>query len=198
MPLVGFLMSKIEPRRLLGSGIIIASLSFWKFSHLSLSAGYWDFFIPLIVQGAAMGLLFVPLTTITNDPVPKEEIGNATSLFNLMRNIGASIGIASVTTLLSRNQQKHINILGSHVTVFDPQAQSVINALKASFMKAGSDPATALQQAYAAIAGMVDQHAYMLAFNDAFRFMMIMFALMLPLIFVMRKPQHKGGPVVAH
>jgi MFS transporter, DHA2 family, multidrug resistance protein len=198
MPLVGFLMSKIEPRRLLGSGIIIASLSFWKFSHLSLSAGYWDFFIPLIVQGAAMGLLFVPLTTITNDPVPKEEIGNATSLFNLMRNIGASIGIASVTTLLSRNQQKHINILGSHVTVFDPQAQSVINALKASFMKAGSDPATALQQAYAAIAGMVNQNAYMLAFNDAFRFMMIMFALMLPLIFVMRKPQHKGGPVVAH
>jgi DHA2 family multidrug resistance protein len=198
MPLVGFLMSKIEPRRLLGTGIVIASLSFWKFSHLSLDAGYWDFFIPLIVQGAAMGLLFVPLTTITNDPVPKEEIGNATSLFNLMRNIGASIGIASVTTLLSRNQQKHINILGAHVSVFNQQSQSVIDALKASFMRAGSDPATALQQAYAAIAGMVDRHAYMLAFNDAFRFMMIMFALMLPLIFVMRKPQHKAGPVAAH
>jgi MFS transporter, DHA2 family, multidrug resistance protein len=198
MPLVGFLMSKVEPRRLLGTGIVIATLSFWKFSHLSLDAGYWDFFIPLIVQGAAMGLLFVPLTTITNDPVPKEEIGNATSLFNLMRNIGASIGIASVTTLLSRNQQKHINILGGHVTVFDPQAQSMINSLKASFMKAGSDPATALQQAYAAVAGMVNQNAYMLAFNDAFRFMMIMFALMLPLIFVMRKPQHKGGPIAAH
>src|SRR4051812_10271194 len=129
MPLVGFLMSKIEPRRLLGSGIVIASLSFWKFSHLSLDAGYWDFFIPLIVQGSAMGLLFVPLTTITNDPIPKEEIGNATSLFNLMRNIGASIGIASVTTILSRNQQKHINILSSHVTVFDAQAQSMIDAL---------------------------------------------------------------------
>ena len=198
MPLVGFLMSKIEPRRLLGSGIIIASLSFWKFSHLSLDAGYWDFFIPLIVQGSAMGLLFVPLTTITNDPIPKEEIGNATSLFNLMRNIGASIGIASVTTLLSRNQQKHINILGSHVTVFDPQAQSMVDAMKAAFMRAGSDPATALQQAYAAIGGIVDRQAYMLAFNDAFRFMMIMFALMLPLIFVMKKPQHKGGAVAAH
>src|SRR4051794_8929716 len=198
MPIVGILMSKIEPRRLLGSGIIIASLNLCKFSLLSLDAGYWDFFIPLIVQGAAMGLLFVPLTTITNDPVPKEEIGNATSLFNLMRNIGASIGIASVTTILARNQQKHINILGSHVTVFDPQAQSMIDAMKASFIKAGSDPATALQQAYAALAGMVDRHAYMLSFNDAFRFMMIVFMLMLPLIFVMRKPQHKGGPVVAH
>src|SRR4029079_12007495 len=106
-------------RRLLGSGIIIASLSFWKFSHLSLSAGYWDFFIPLIVQGAAMGLLFVPLTTITNDPVPKEEIGNATSLFNLMRNIGASIGIASVTTMFARQNQRHINELGAFINQFN-------------------------------------------------------------------------------
>ena len=65
-------------------------------------------------------------------------------------------------------------------------------------MRAGSDPATALQQAYAAIGGIVDRQAYMLAFNDAFRFMMIMFALMLPLIFVMKKPQHKGGAVAAH
>ena len=55
-----------------------------------------------------MGLLFVPLTTITNDPIPKEEMGNATSLFNLMRNIGASVGIASVTTLTSRHMQQHM------------------------------------------------------------------------------------------
>src|SRR5204863_428806 len=129
MPLVGMLMSKIEPRRLLGTGIVIASFSFWRFSHLSTDAGYWDFFWPLIIQGASMGLLFVPLTTITNDPVPKEEIGNATSLFNLMRNLGASIGIASVTTILSRHQQTHINILGSHVTPYDPASQSTIQSM---------------------------------------------------------------------
>ncbi len=198
MPLVGLLMSKIEPRRLLGSGIIIASLSFWKFSHLSLDAGYWDFFIPLIVQGAAMGLLFVPLTTITNDPIPKEEIGNATSLFNLMRNIGASIGIASVTTILSRHQQSHINILGSHITSFDETTKRMIDSLTAAFIAAGSDPATALRQAYAAISGMVDRQASMLAYNDAFRFMMIGFMCMLPLIFIMKKPQHKGGTAAMH
>src|SRR4051812_30623085 len=164
MPLVGLLMSKIESRRLLGSGIIIASLSFWNFSHLSLDAGYWDFFIPLIVQGSAMGLLFVPLTTITNDPIPKEEIGNATSLFNLMRNIGASIGIASVTTILSRHQQVHINNLSTHVTAYDPAAQSAIQAMTRSMMASGADPATATRQAYAAIIGVVDRQAYMLAF----------------------------------
>src|SRR6059058_4623585 len=147
MPLVGVLMSKIEPRRLLASGIVIASLSFWKFSHLSLDAGYWDFFIPLIVQGSAMGLLFVPLTTITNDPIPKEEIGNATSLFNLMRNIGASIGIASVTTILSRHQQVHINNLSTHVTAYNPAAQSAIQAMTRSMMASGADLATATRQA---------------------------------------------------
>ncbi len=198
MPLVGLLMSQIEPRRLLGAGIVIASLSFWKFSHLSLDAGYWDFFVPLIVQGASMGLLFVPLTTITNDPIPKEEIGNATSLFNLMRNIGASIGIASVTTILARNQQTHINILSSHVTPYDPATQSAVQGMIANMMATGSDLATATRQAYAAVAGMVDRQAYMLAFNDAFRFMMVMFLLMLPLILIMRRPQHKGGAASMH
>src|SRR6266481_3602199 len=151
MPLVGLLMSKIEPRRLLAAGVLVSSLSFWKFSHLSLDVGYWDFFVPLIIQGSAMGLLFVPLTTITNDPIPKEEIGNATSLFNLMRNIGASIGIASVTTILARHQQTHINTLSSHVTPYDPAAQSAIQSMTARMMAAGADPATATRQAYAAV-----------------------------------------------
>jgi DHA2 family multidrug resistance protein len=198
MPLVGILMSKIEPRRLLAAGVLVSSLSFWKFSHLSLDVGYWDFFIPLIIQGSAMGLLFVPLTTITNDPIPKEEIGNATSLFNLMRNIGASIGIASVTTILARHQQTHINNLSTHVTPYDPAAQSMIQSMTARMIAAGSDPATAAQQAYSAVVGIVERQAYMLAFNDAFRFMMVIFLLMLPLILVMKRPQHKGAPVAAH
>src|SRR3954463_5350833 len=169
MPLVGLLMSKIEPRRLLGSGIIIASFSFWRFSHLNLDAGYWDFFIPLISQGGSMGLLFGPLTTITNDPVPKEELGNATSLFNLMRNIGASIGIATVTTMLARNQQVHTNIIGAHVNVYDPVSQSALQAMIAAMRAQGADLATATQQAYAAMFGTVMKQAVMMSFNDVFQ-----------------------------
>src|SRR5256885_15150396 len=71
MPVVGFLMGKIEARRLLATGIVIASFAFWQFAHLNLNVGYWNFFWPLIIQGAAMGFLFVPLTTLTNDPIPK-------------------------------------------------------------------------------------------------------------------------------
>jgi Major Facilitator Superfamily. len=93
MPIVGILMGKIEPRKLLGTGLVIASYSIYALSRLNLNAGYWDIFWPQLLQGASMGLLFVPLTTITNDPIPKEEMGNATSLFNLMRNIGASVAL---------------------------------------------------------------------------------------------------------
>src|SRR5712672_4423618 len=102
MPIVGILMGKIEARKLLAAGLIISSFSIWQLSRLNTNAGYWDIFWPQLLQGTSLGLLFVPLTTITNGSVPKHEMGNATSLFNLMRNIGASIGIASVTTVVAR------------------------------------------------------------------------------------------------
>jgi DHA2 family multidrug resistance protein len=198
MPIVGILMSKIEARKLLTAGVLISSMSFWRFSHLAIGVGYWDFFWPLIIQGSAMGLLFVPLTTITNDSIPKEQMGNATSLFNLMRNIGASIGIASVTTLVARHQQIHLNTLGARVNPYDAQARSMIEAMRRSLMAAGADPITATQQAYASIFGMVQRQATMMAFNDAFRVLMILFLLMLPLILIMKKPRAQGGPVAMH
>src|SRR5437660_760219 len=105
MPIVGILMGKIEARKLLAAGLIISSYSIYLLSKLNLNAGYWDIFWPQLLQGTSMGLLFVPLTTITNGLIPKEQMGNATSLFNLMRNIGASIGIASVTTISARHSQ---------------------------------------------------------------------------------------------
>jgi MFS transporter, DHA2 family, multidrug resistance protein len=198
MPMVGFLMSKIEPRRLLGAGILFATISFWKFSHLSLDVGYWNFFWPLIIQGASMGFLFVPLTTITNDPIPKEEMGNATSLFNLMRNIGASIGIASVETILVRHEQMHSNILGAHVSVYDPQTQSTLHAMTSAFMARGLDLATATHQAYAMLFQMVEQQAAILSYNDVFSFLTFLFLMMFPLIFIMEKPKHAADGVAMH
>jgi len=198
MPLVGMLMSKVKPRILLASGIVIASFSFYDFSHLNLNVGYWDFFWPLIIQGSAMGLLFIPLTTITNDPVPNAEMGNATSLFNLMRNIGASVGIASVTTIVARHTQVHTNILGAHVNSMNPQARQMIMAMQQHFIQSGSDAVTALKQAYAAVFGMVQREAAIMSFNDAFSYLMLLFLAMLPLILLMRPPRKKGGGMAAH
>jgi DHA2 family multidrug resistance protein len=199
MPIVGLLMTKIEPRRLLACGLVVASISLYSLSRLSLDVGYWDFFAALMLQGAALGLLFIPLTTITNDPIPKEQMGNATSIFNLMRNIGASIGIASVTTMLSRHQQLHTNQLIEHVTPYNPTAQAMLHGTQAALMGRGSDAVTAGRQAHAAMWGLIQQQAAMLSYNDAFLLLAALFIALIPLVLLMRKPRHAAGAdLMAH
>ncbi len=197
MPVVGILMSKVEPRKLLAVGILVAGYSLLMVGRLNLNAGYWDIFWPLILQGTAMGLLFVPLTTVTNDPIPREQMGNATSIFNLMRNIGASIGIASVTTMVARHSQSQTNRLGEHVNLYNVATQQMIGSARAMFMASGSDYVTATQRAYGALFGMVQREAAMIAYVQVFRFLGYLFLLMLPLVLVMKPPTRKGGAGMA-
>ena len=195
MPIVGILMGKVEPRKLLGAGLLAAGYSLYALSRLNLNAGYWDIFWPQLIQGMSMGLLFVPLTTITNDPIPKEEMGNATSLFNLMRNIGGAVGIAVIAMLNTRYQQKYINILGSHVAQGDPATQQWLGSLRSMFLGAGAGPGLADQRAYGAVFGLVQQQAAMRAFLDIFKLLTLVFVLMIPLVLLMRKPKKgEGGP----
>jgi DHA2 family multidrug resistance protein len=197
MPLIGYLTGKVDSRKLLAAGFLATAFAMYRISLFSLGVASWNFWLPLTIQGAGLGLIFVPLTTVTNDPVPKERMGNATSIFNLMRNVGASIGISMVETVQVRKAQMHINILGEHVNPANPRARQTIDGLRALFISHGKDPATATRQAYGAVWGMVQQQAAMLAYNDVFRFLGLMFLVMLPLIFLMRKPK-KGGAVMAH
>src|SRR5947209_441504 len=195
MPVVGMLMSKIEARKLLGAGLMIASFSIYQLSKLNLNAGYWDIFWPQLLQGTSMGLLFVPLTTITNGLIPKEQMGNATSLFNLMRNIGASIGIASVTTISARHSQAHMHDLAANVNQYSPATQSMLQAMKQAFIARGMDMVTATQQAFAGVFGMVQRQAAMMAYIDTFFLLAVMFIACLPLILLMKKaPKGGGGP----
>jgi DHA2 family multidrug resistance protein len=198
MPLVGVLISRLSPRFMLAFGVCLSTYSLYRFAHLSLNAGYWDFFWPMLMQGAAMGFVFIPLTTMTNGDVPKERMGNATSLFNLMRNIGASIGISMTSTMLARRSQIHINELGANVTSFSQQMRDMYNGVVAGLASAGSDPATAARQGYGAIWGMLQQQAMMVTFNDVFMFLAYMFAGMLPLIWIMKRPKHTSEAVMAH
>jgi DHA2 family multidrug resistance protein len=198
MPLVGTLLGRFDPRKVLAVGLAGASWSLYALSRLNLNAGYWDIFWPQIIQGASLAMLFVPLTTTTMDPIPKEEMGNATSMFNLMRNLGGSVGIACGTTYLFRRQQVHTNILGEHVNPYSTQAQTMIHRLQNSMIARGSDPATALQSAYGAIWEMVQRQASMISFVDTFRAMAVVFLLMLPLLFLMKKPRHHRGGAGMH
>ena len=125
MPLTGLMTGKFDPRKLLSVGLVVGGGTLIFLGTLNLSAGYWDIFWPQLIQGAGMALLFVPLTTVTMDSIPRERMGNATSLFNLMRNIGGSVGIATTGTLLSRHTQATTNMLGANVTIYSPAASHV-------------------------------------------------------------------------
>jgi DHA2 family multidrug resistance protein len=198
MPLVGTVLGRIDPRKVLVVGLGGAAWTLYALGRLNLDAGYWDIFWPQFIQGAALAMLFVPLTTATMDPIPKEEMGNATSMFNLMRNLGGSMGIASATTFLFRRQQFHTNLLGAKVTALNPQAQSVVQSLQQSMMSRGADAVTAQHQAYGAVWGMVQRQASMISFVDTFIAMAIVFLLVIPLLAIMKKPSHHGGSVAMH
>ena len=198
MPVVGILISKIEARKLLAVGIIVASASLFMLARLNLNAGYWDIFWPQIIQGTAMGLLFVPLTTVTFDPIPREQTGNATSIFNLMRNVGASFGIAAVTTIVARNTQSHTNDLTHNVNTYSTATRQMFEAVRAGFIAKGSDAVTATNRAYEAIWGMLQQQAAMLSYRDAFFILGLLFLMMLPLLALMRKPKRAAGAPMAH
>jgi DHA2 family multidrug resistance protein len=197
MPLVGYLTGKVDARKLLGAGFLVTALAMYLISLFSLGVASSNFWLPLTLQGAGLGLIFVPLTTVTNDPVPRERMGNATSIFNLMRNVGASIGISMVETMQVRRAQTHLNILGKYVNPGNPVARQTIDGMRALFMAQGKDAATANRQAYAAVWATVQQQAAMLSYNDTFRFLAGTFLLMLPLVFLMRKAK-KGKAVMAH
>jgi len=199
MPVVGTVLGRFDPRKVLAVGLVGASWSLYSLSRLNLEAGYWDIFWPQFIQGAALALLFVPLTTATMDPIPKEEMGNATSMFNLMRNLGGSFGIAAATTYLFRRQQYHTNQLGAHVTAFSPAAYNMSRGLQSNMIAHGSDPVTAVRQAYVATWGLVERQASMLSFVDTFLAMALVFLLVLPMLFIMKRPRHKrGGGAAMH
>jgi DHA2 family multidrug resistance protein len=170
-------------------GIAAAGFTLIWLSWLNLNAGYWDFFWPQFIQGIAMSCLFVPLTTITMDPIPREEMGNATSIFNLLRNVGGSMGIAASATMLSRNRQMHTNILGVHVNLYSLQTRQWLSQLQAAMMARGSDATTASRRAAALVFYSVERQAAMLSFIDVFRLLGVIFLLTLPLVLIMKSPR---------
>jgi MFS transporter, DHA2 family, multidrug resistance protein len=198
MPLTGIMTGRFDARKLLTVGLIVGGGTLLWLSGLNLQAGYWDIFWPQLIQGAGLSLLFVPLTTVAMDPIPRERMGYATSLFNLMRNIGGSVGIAVTGTMLARHSKATTAILSANVTPYDPATQSMLAQMKGAFMAAGADPATATARAYAAMAGLLQRQAAMVAFVGIFQLLGLMFIVLVPLVLLMKRPRRAGAPAGAH
>jgi DHA2 family multidrug resistance protein len=198
MPITGLMTGRFDPRKLLTTGLLVGGGTLLWLANLNLQAGYWDIFWPQLLQGVGMSLLFVPLTTVTMDPIPREQMGNATSLFNLMRNIGGSIGIATTGTMLARNNQSTTALLGANVTAYDPATQSMLAQMRGAFMAAGADSVTATNRAYAALFGLVQRQATMVSFVGIFQLLGVLFIALVPLVLLMKRPRGRSGAVAAH
>lgn len=198
MPVVGLLVGKTDARRLVAAGLFVGAVTLFWLGQLSLDAGYWDIFFPQFVQGIGLSLIFVPLTTIAMDPIPRERMGNATSLFSLMRNLGGSVGIAVTGTLLARKQHAFAAVLGEHVTPYSEVARRTFENLRGSLLASGVDPVTATQKAYATMAGLIQRQAAMVSFVELFRLLGAVFLVLLPLVLLMRRPSGGKGPASAH
>jgi DHA2 family multidrug resistance protein len=199
MPITGAMVGRFDARKLLTIGLCVGGGTMIWLSTINLNAGYWDIFWPQVVQGAGMSLLFVPLTTIAMDAIPREKMGYATSLFSLMRNIGGSVGIAVTGTMLARHTQATKVLYSANVTGFDETSQTMFTQMRAAFMAAGSDAVTATNRAYAALAGMVARQASIVSFVGLFQLLGIVFFVVVPLVLLMKRPRaSSGGAAGAH
>ena len=196
MPLVGYLLGKgWDGRWMLAFGFVIGGFSLLGFSHMNLQSGTWDILVWQISQGLGMSFIFVPLTTLTMDPIPKPETGYATALYSVTRNIGSSVGISFVTTWLARRAQLNQSVLGAHVTPYDPAVQGMLRQAQGLLVRSGSDPVTANRQAVAMIYGQLQQQASVLSFLTVFRVIGIVFLGIIPLTLILRKPKHLREPM---
>jgi len=163
-------------------------------SHVTLDISMAAIVLPNLINGFATGFIFVPLTTMTMGRLHKEEIGNAAGIYNLMRNIGGSVGIASVTTFLVRGTQIHQNYLATNVTAGNPTVVEMLYGLQTKFYLAGTDTYTAHQRAVGMLYEIVQQQASLLAYADNFRLLGFLSILCIPLaLFFHRVRKHSRG-----
>jgi DHA2 family multidrug resistance protein len=196
-PLAGHLTTKHDPRKLLVVGIVLGSVTMFQLSGLNLQAGFSDIFWAQVLQGVALSFLFIPLMALAMARIDPEKMGNATSIFNLMRNIGGSVGIAIMTTFLARRTQLHQNHLVEKIVPGSGETLRMLEGLKANFFAHGVDAITAARKATAAIYGMVQQHAAMLAFVEAFWIMGAVFLTMLPFLPLLQYSKPPAPPIPA-
>lgn len=193
MFIVGQLITRIDPRYLVLTGIGLSTLGTWIMAGYTLDISPGWIVGPGIVQGLGMGMIFVPLSTLAYDTLPRELAAEAAGLFNLVRTVGSSIGISIVATVLTRRTQHHWDVLGGYINPFNPDLQNWLTARGLSL----DDPLAAQQ-----LAGELNRQAGMLAFVDTFWLVTWSFVLMAPLVWLLRRPaqaaKSSAGALAGH
>jgi len=191
MPLVAILTSKIDNRYLIATGFLLFSLAGFWMGRLTLNISQWSELTPIVLSGVASGMIFVPLSTTAMATLRNEEIGNASGLYNLFRNVGGSVGISMMNTTISRHSQIHRAELAqymSHGGVFDA-AWARLHAL----MSSSAGPHLADLRTYALLQRALDQQATVFSYVDDLRYLALLSLLCAPLVFLVHSAKAKAG-----
>ena len=181
MPIAGRLVTRVNPKGILITGLLITAYSTFMMTRFNLYSDFNMICWSRIVMGLGMGFVFIPLMTMTLSSVKKEEMGNATGVFNLLRNLGGSFGVAFVATLLARRAQLHQLRFSEHLNIFDPRYQ---------FYSAHAGNAVIYQRLL--------RESNMAAFTDTFYMSTIILLCILPLVFFLKRAKSTDAPVAAH
>src|ERR1035438_1036151 len=196
LPLVGFLLSRYTPRWLLLFGLLVLSFSLFHMTTFDLEIDFRTLAMARVVQAVGMAFLFVPINTAAYAFLPRDKNNAASGLMNLARNIGGSVGISLVTTLLDRRSQVHMTDLSSNLSASNPALQARIKALGIMLQSHGGGPPGSSPRPYALIQGALERQATMLSYIDCFWFLGVAIMAMIPMVFLMKKSKPGGGMAV--
>jgi MFS transporter, DHA2 family, multidrug resistance protein len=196
MPVVGWLLSRYDARYLLVFGLSMLSFSLFQMTNFDLNIDFKTAVYARVLQAIGLAFLFVPINTSAYAYLPREKNNAASGLMNLARNIGGSVGISFVTTMLDRRTQKHLSDLMGHLSGTNAQFQSTLLGLSQQFIAHGASAPDAQRQAYALVQNTVQRQATMLSYLDNFHILGYAILAMIPMVFLMKRTRSTGGMAV--
>ena len=196
LPLVGFLLSRYDARVMIALGLLMLAMSMFLMAHrFDLDVDFKTMMWARVFQAVSLAFLFIPINTAAYSYLPREKNNTASGLINLFRNIGASVGISFVTTMLARRTQFHQSVMTAHATASSPQFGAALQGASQIFMASG--PATAQQQAYGQLYGDILRQSNMIGYLDNFWMLGVSALAVIPFVFLMKRPP-KGAAAGGH
>lgn len=197
MPVIGYLSNKVDPRFLLTFGFVVFGFTTLYFGNVTLQISPTSLLIPILITGFGLSFVFVPITTAAYGTLPNEQMGNASGLFNLMRNVGGSIGISIAQTLLTRRSDVHQNLIINSVPTTGTQFQNSVEST-AAFLSGHFGPSNAMAPAQATLYRELQRQASTWAFVDVFRWLSLLSFGCVVAVWMLKKVKPGKGPVGAH
>ncbi len=183
----GRLVARADQRLMLIGGCLLNAVAATMMTSVTLGMDYWSLAWPRFLQGFAMGFIFPPLQTLTLATIRLERLGNATAAYNVVRNIGGSIGVALATTLLVRRSQAHQTTLVSHLNIWDADTTLKLKQWTDHFVSQGTDTYTANRRALVMLYRGAIEQAHIMAYADDFWLISVLFVVIVPLVPLMHR-----------